>query len=102
MVFYEMLPVELWLIIYKIEHQQKYRGIVDNINKDREYLNRANELIIASAMEDGFMPTFDCDNESDLWTYIEHKIFVEAIAEGFGQQAADTYLSEPNSYIFPL
>ena len=106
MVFYKNLPVELWFIIYKIEHQQKYIKIINNIKKDVDDLNRANELILTAAWMDG---QFGLEwsphlwyNHSDLWTYIEHKIFVAAIVEGWGQHTADKYLSDPTSYHLPI
>ena len=80
MCFYDNLPVELWFIIYKIEHHHMFKTVIDQIKNDRKELNIANKILIA----DTWCVVWPLVDEYDLWTYIEHKLFVEYYSDEHG------------------
>ena len=66
MVFYTTLPIELWFIIYKMEHNTYQLNINNEIEKLHNEVAIANKELILTA---------ELGEQIDLWNYSEWLVF---------------------------
>ena len=61
----ELLPVELWFIIYKAEHKLQYKEVLDELKYIYNYTNEANIDIINYEQKHNF---YEMYGNPILWT----------------------------------
>ena len=73
MIFYPQLPKELWIFIYKKEHEMKQISVNKELYSVRIGTENANNRLQSDWMEDHILEM----NENRLWTHIGYLNFIK-------------------------